>query len=53
MSAQPVNFEFKNGVKSVINKTVAETLEARGEGKIVKGTPEPPVPFVKPGEKTK
>lgn len=42
MSSEPVNFVFKNGFKSVINRKVAETLEARGEGSIVKGTPSEP-----------
>jgi len=47
MSMNPVNFQHKNGVMSAMNKIIAETLEARGEGKIIKGTPEPRADFVK------
>jgi hypothetical protein len=38
---QTVNFEYNNGFKGVVTKSVGEILEAKKQGTIIKGTPKP------------
>lgn len=41
MAEQTVSFKFKNGHVGVLSLSVAETLEGRKDGAIVKEKPEP------------
>ena len=48
-----VSFKHNNGVISVMNKTIAETLTARKEGVQIRDTPGEVVDFVEPENKRK